>query len=346
MKIDLLKMVEYGGCSAKIPPKQLEEILKFLPLPHDPNILVDIDTHDDAGVYKVNDDLALVLTTDFFPPVCSDPYEFGQIAAANSISDVYAMGGDPVLALNIMMFPSSKLPMEVYAEIMKGGFDKAVEAGVRIIGGHTIDDITPKYGLAVVGYVHPGKIITNSGARPGDSLILTKPIGTGIIMAAQRLGMASEKDVTEAKNLMKQLNKSGAEVMKKYCIRGATDITGFGLSGHALKMAKASNVTIKFNMKKVPLMGSVYNLVEDGCIPGASFRNLDFVEEYLYSAPGIDYNLKMISFDAQTSGGLLLSVAPQIADAVLKDLHTSGLTSATIIGEVTERQDKYIQLQN
>jgi selenide,water dikinase len=164
MKVDLLQMVEYGGCSAKISPKQLEEILKYLPLPKDPDILVDIDTHDDAGVYRVNDDLALVLTTDFFPPVCSDPYEFGQIAAANSISDVYAMGGDPVLALNIMMFPAARLPMEAYAEILKGGFDKATEAGVRIIGGHTIDDFPPKYGLAVVGYINPEKIITNSGA--------------------------------------------------------------------------------------------------------------------------------------------------------------------------------------
>jgi selenide,water dikinase len=346
MKIDLLKMVEYGGCSAKIPPKQLEEILKYLPLPQDPNILVDIDTHDDAGVYKINEDLALVLTTDFFPPVCSDPYEFGQIAAANSISDVYAMGGDPVLALNIMMFPASKLPMEVYAEIMKGGFDKASEAGVRIIGGHTIDDITPKYGLAVVGYIHPEKIITNSGARPGDYLIMTKPIGTGIIMAGQRLGLTSEDDVSEAIGLMKQLNKSGADVMKKYSIKGATDITGFGLAGHAIKMAKASSVTITFNMKKVPLIGNAYSLVEDGCIPGASFRNLDFVKEYLYSAPDIDYNLKMIAFDAQTSGGLLMSVHSQMAEAVLKDLHTAGLTSASIIGVVTEFQDKYINLQN
>ena len=346
MKIDLLKMVEYGGCSAKIPPKQLEEILKYLPLPQDPNILVDIDTHDDAGVYKINEDLALVLTTDFFPPVCSDPYEFGQIAAANSISDVYAMGGDPVLALNIMMFPASKLPMEVYAEIMKGGFDKASEAGVRIIGGHTIDDITPKYGLAVVGYIHPEKIITNSGAKSGDYLIMTKPIGTGIIMAGQRLELTSEDDISEAIGLMKQLNKSGAEVMKKYSIKGATDITGFGLAGHALKMAKASSVTITFNMKKVPLIGNTYSLIEDGCIPGASFRNLDFVEEYLYSAPDIDYNLKMIAFDAQTSGGLLMSVHSKMAEAVLKDLHAAGLTSASIIGVVTEFQDKYINLQN
>ena len=190
MKVDLLKLVEYGGCSAKIPAKQLEEILKVLPLPSDPNILVDIDTHDDAGVYRINDDLALVLTTDFFPPVCSDPYEFGQIAAANSISDVYAMGGDPVLALNIMMFPAKDLPMEAYAAILKGGFDKAAEAGVRIIGGHTIDDSPPKYGLAVVGFIHPDKITTNAGARPGDKLILTKPVGTGVIMAAQKIGRA------------------------------------------------------------------------------------------------------------------------------------------------------------
>lgn len=339
-------MVENGGCSAKISPKQLEEILKYLPLPKDPNILVDIDTHDDAGVYRVNDELALVLTTDFFPPVCSDPYEFGLIAAANSISDVYAMGGDPVLALNIMMFPAAKLPMEAYAEILKGGFDKATEAGVRIIGGHTIDDFPPKYGLAVVGYIHPEKIITNAGAKPGDCLILTKPIGTGIIMAGQRLGIANNADIAEAKRLMKLLNKTGAEVMKKYNVKGATDITGFGLAGHALKMAMASKVSIRINMKRVPLIGNVYNLIDDGCIPGASFRNLEFVEEHLLTAPGLDYNLKMIAFDAQTSGGLLMSVPPDIVGAVLTDLHTTGLTSAALIGEVTELQEKYLYLEN
>jgi selenide,water dikinase len=344
MKIDLLQFVEYGGCSAKIPPKQLEEILKFLPLPEDPNILVDIDTHDDAGVYRVNDELALVLTTDFFPPVCSDPYEFGQIAAANSISDVYAMGGDPVLALNIMMFPAARLPMESYAEILKGGFDKATEAGVRIIGGHTIDDSPPKYGLAVVGFIHPDKIITNAGAKPGDSLILTKPIGTGIIMAGQRLGLTNNTDISEALRLMKLLNKTGADIMKKYVIKGATDITGFGLAGHAFKMARASNVSIQINLEKVPLIGNVYDLVDEGCIPGASFRNLDFVEEHLFAAPDLDYNLKMIAFDAQTSGGLLMSVSPNIADQVLTDLHSAGLHSAAIIGEVSKFQGKYIQL--
>ena len=346
MKIDLLQMVEYGGCSAKISPKQLEEILKYLPLPKDPNILVDIDTHDDAGVYKVNDELALVLTTDFFPPVCSDPYEFGQIAAANSISDVYAMGGDPVLALNIMMFPAAKLPMEAYAEILKGGFDKATEAGVRIIGGHTIDDFPPKYGLAVVGYIHPEKIITNAGARPGDHLILTKPIGTGTIMAGQRLGMANDADIDEAKRLMKLLNKTGSEVMKKYKVKGATDITGFGLAGHALKMAKASNVSFKLAMKKVPLIGNTYKLIDDGCIPGASFRNLEYAEKDIVFASDLDYNLKMIAFDAQTSGGLLMSVSQKITDAVLNELHTSGLSTADVIGVVTGKNEKYLRLEN
>lgn len=346
MKVDLLQMVEYGGCSSKISPKQLEEILKYLPLPQDPNILVDIDTHDDAGVYRVNDDLALVFTTDFFPPVCSNPYEFGQIAAANSISDVYAMGGDPILALNIMMFPAIRLPMEAYAEILKGGFDKATEAGVRIIGGHTIDDFPPKYGLAVVGYIHPQKIITNAGAKPGDYLILTKPIGTGTILAGQRLGMSNDTDIDEAKRLMKLLNKSGAEVMKKYDIMGATDITGFGLAGHALKMAKASNVSVNLNMKKVPLIGDVYQLIDDGCIPGASFRNLEYVEESLLSAPDLDYNLKMIAFDAQTSGGLLMSVSADKVKTTLADLHSAGLSSSSVIGTVSEKKEKYLILEN
>jgi len=346
MKVDLLQMVENGGCSAKLSPGQLEEILKFLPLPEDPNILVDIDTQDDAGVYKVNDKLALVLTTDFFPPVCSDPYEFGQIAAANSISDVYAMGGIPVVALNIMMFPANKLPIEAYAEILKGGSDMASEAGVRIIGGHTIDDFPPKYGLAVVGYIHPEKIITNSGARPGDSLILTKPIGTGVILAGQRLGIATVKDVNEAKRLMKLLNKSGADIMKKFGIKGATDITGFGLAGHALKMAKASKVSFKLNMKRVPLIGNAYKLIDDGCIPGASFRNLEYAEKDTFFAPDLDYNLKMMAFDAQTSGGLLICAPHDLENKIIAELKDAGLEDSSVIGYVEKPADKLVYLNN
>jgi selenide,water dikinase len=344
MKVDLLQMVEQGGCSSKISPLQLEEILRHLPLPVDPDILVDIDTHDDAGVYRLNDDLALVLTTDFFPPVCSDPYEFGQIAAANSISDVYAMGGNPILALNIMMFPAARLPMETYADILKGGFDKAAEASVRIIGGHTIDDTPPKYGLAVIGLVHPERVITNAAARPGDNLILTKPVGTGIIMAARKLGIASEEDIEEAKRLMKLLNRDGAEVMKKYNIRGATDITGFGLAGHALKMARASNVTLKVEMGKVPLIGKTYDLADEGCIPGAAFRNLEYGEQDIAFDVSLDYNLKMIAFDAQTSGGLLMCVPEESTCQIIDQLRCYGMDTAAVIGNVTEASDKKIKL--
>jgi selenide,water dikinase len=346
MKVDLLQMVETGGCSSKISPRQLEEFLKYLPLPEDPNILVDIDTHDDAGVYKVNNDLALVFTTDFFPPLCSDPYEFGQIAAANSISDVYAMGGTPVIALNIMMFPSSRLPLDVYAEILKGGADTASEAGVRIIGGHTIDDFPPKYGLAVIGYIHPEKIIKNSGAMPGDLLILTKPVGTGVVLAGQKMKMSSEEDVKLAKKLMRTLNFSGAEVMKKYNIKGATDVTGYGLAGHALKMARASKVTINLNMGKVPLIGDTYRLVDEGCIPGASFSNLDFVENDSHLIIDLNYNLKMIAMDAQTSGGLLMCVPPEVSKNVLSDLHKAGLSWSAVIGKVTEKKEKHLYLEN
>jgi len=344
MNIDLLQMVESGGCSAKIPAKQLEEILRCLPLPDDPDILVNIETHDDAGVYRVNDELALVFTTDFFPPVCSDPYEFGQIAAANAISDVYAMGGKPVIALNIMMFPAAKLPVDAYKEILKGGVDIAFRAGVKIIGGHTIDDFPPKYGLAVVGYIHPQKIITNAGARSGDILILTKPVGTGVILAGQRLGLTSESDVSQVKAFMKLLNNSGADIMNKYDVTGATDITGFGLAGHALKMARASSVSITLNLGRLPLIGSTYALTDQGCIPGAAFRNLEYVENEAHVEDDLDYNLKMIAYDAQTSGGLLMAVSPEKADEVISELHNKGLDTSAKIGFVTEKQEKFLYL--
>jgi selenide, water dikinase len=346
MKTDLLQLAENGGCSSKISPVLLQEILKKLPLSADPNILVDIDSHDDAGVYKINDELALVLTTDFFPPVCSDPYEFGQIAAANSISDVYAMGGTPVVALNIMMFPSSRLSMDDYYQILKGGSDKASEAGISIIGGHTIDDFTPKYGLAVTGFVHPQRIVTNKGALAGDSVILTKPLGTGVILAGHRLNLASAPDLAGALGSMKLLNRTGADIMRKFDIRGATDITGYGLAGHALKMARASEVTISLKMSSVPLIGDTYRIADEGCIPGASFRNLGFVENDSAFADGLDYNLKMIAMDAQTSGGLLMSVPGNIQEEVLRQLHSAGLTSAAIIGSVLPKGDRYLVVVN
>ena len=346
MTIDLLKFVQNGGCSAKIPAKLLEDILKHFPAASDPNILVGIDTHDDAGVYKINDDLAIVFTTDFFPPPCSDPYEFGQIAATNSISDIYAMGATPALALNIMMFPSKGIPLEAYTDILKGGVDKATEAGVKIIGGHTIDDAVPKYGLAVIGFVHPQKIVANSGAQAGCKLILTKPLGTGIVLAGHRTGLANDQSVEEAKRQMKLLNKTAAEVMKQHNITGATDITGFGLAGHALKMAKASGVSIKLAMRQVPLIEQTYSLVDEGCIPGAAFRNLEYAENDASFAADLDYNLKMIAFDAQTSGGLLMSVPSNNVEKIINDLHKAGLTSAAIIGETLAPQQSPLIIGN
>ena len=345
MAFDLLTTVETGGCSAKIPPRQLEELLKDLPLPADPRILVDISTHDDAGVYKINDETALVFTTDFFPPVVSDGYKFGLIAATNSISDVYAMGGTPLLALNIMMFPSSRIPMEVYRDILRGGSDKAREAGVSIIGGHTIDDYPPKYGLAVIGTVHPDKIITNAGAREGDDLILTKPIGTGVILAGHRLQMISGAQLDGAVAAMMQLNATGAVLMQKYGVRGATDITGFGLAGHALKMARASGVTISIDLRRVPLLDGTYSLASLGCIPGAAFRNLDYTEKETRTAEGADYSLRMIAHDAQTAGGLLMAVSPDRSGALIGELHASGHPEASVIGRAMKREEVALVLE-
>lgn len=340
MVFDLLTTVETGGCSAKIPPRQLEELLKDLPLPADPGILVDISTHDDAGVYRINDETALVITTDFFPPMVSDGYEFGLIAATNSISDVYAMGGTPLVALNIMMFPSARIPMEVYRDILRGGNDKAREAGVSIIGGHTIDDYPPKYGLAVIGTVHPDRIITNAGVREGDDLILTKPLGTGIILAGHRMQMTASSQLEAAVRTMKQLNASGGALMQKYSVEGATDITGFGLAGHALKMARASGVTFIIEMSRVPLLEGVYRLADMGCIPGAAFRNLDYTEGNTRFADGLDYSLRMIAHDAQTSGGLLMAVPQGRSAALLKELHESGHGEAALIGRAVRREEQ------
>ncbi len=345
MPFDLLTTVETGGCSSKIPPRVLEELLAGFPLPDDPGILVDIATHDDAGVYRISDETALVLTTDFFPPLVSDGYEFGLIAATNSISDIYAMGGTPMLALNIMMFPSSVIPLDVYSDILRGGYDKAREAGVSIIGGHSIDDYPPKYGLAVIGTVHPDRIITNTGAREGDQLILTKPLGTGIILAGHRLKMTTPGQLEEAKRMMMRLNNDGARLMQKYDVRGATDITGFGLAGHALKMARGSGVTITLNMSAVPLADGAYDLAALGCIPGAAFRNLDYTERETRFDEGLDYSLKMIAHDAQTSGGLLIAVTTGKAGDLLNELHSSGHPEAAVIGAVEARGDAALVLR-
>jgi len=343
IKFDLLTTVEDGGCSAKLPAQKLEEVLKSLPKTEHPNLLVGIDTQDDAGVYKITDDIALIQTTDFFPAICSDPYEFGQIAAANSLSDIYAMGGKPLTALNLIMFPDDKIPLNVYAEILKGGNDKVIEAGAMIIGGHTINDDPPKYGLAVTGTVHPTEIITNANAKPGEILILTKPLGTGIIVSGEKIGEVSEKDYRNALNYMKLLNKSAAEIMQKYQVRAATDITGFSFLGHSMKIAISSKVSMKINSKKIPLLSRAYELTDLGCIPGAAFRNQSYIEPNCFFEK-IDYNRKMLMFDAQTSGGILMSVKRKSAENILQELRANDCPQAEIVGEVIEPQKYKIRI--
>ena len=338
---DLLSLVDQGGCSAKLSASELAKALADLPKITNANVLVDIESHDDAGVYKIRDDYALVLTTDFFPPVCSDPYDFGQIAAANALSDVYAMGGEVLTALNIVLFPTT-LPLEILKEILHGAQDKVAEAGGVIVGGHTIANDVPVCGLSVTGWVHPDKIATNTGANPGDVLILTKQIGTGVIISAKRNDLADDLTYQSALKTMKHLNKKAAEVMRKYNIKGATDITGFGLLGHALKMALGSGVSMKINSAKIPVMDKALELIEMGCIPGAAFRNLEFAEKDSHFDPGLDYNHKMLVADAQTSGGMLISAPIEKADQILADLIGAGYPFAALIGEVVEKSDKSV----
>jgi selenide, water dikinase len=342
---DLLRTVEYGGCSAKLPPGELAGILSKLPQMRHPNIMVDIETHDDAGVYKLNEETALIFTTDFFPPICSDPYEFGEIAATNALSDVYAMGGTPLLALNLLMFSSSQMPLSAFEQILQGGFSKVKEAGALVMGGHTIEDHPPKYGLAVVGTVHPDLLITNSAAKPGDILVLTKPLGIGVLVAAQRLKLVREDAYRKGIEQMKLLNRWGRDVMIKHGIRCATDITGFGLLGHSLKMAEAGKVSLAIRSKDLPLLDQATDLANAGCLPGAAFRNLSFVQPSLHVAKQVEPHLKMLAADAQTSGGLLMCVPPEKLDDVLSDLKATGHHhQARVIGEVLPQTRKAIYL--
>jgi selenide,water dikinase len=336
MTFDLLTTVEYGGCSAKLPAAKLAEVLKTLPKVTHPDLLVDIETHDDAGVYRISPDVALIQTVDFFPPICSDPYEFGRIAATNALSDVYAMGGNALTAMNIVLFPSSRIPVEILGEILRGGQDTVAEAGCIIVGGHTIDDFPPKYGLAVTGTVHPERVITNAAARPGDALILTKPLGTGIIIAGKRTGLADSAAYRAALDSMKLLNKAGATLMQEFNVRSATDITGFGLAGHALKMAQASRVSMRIFTDRIPLLPGAWDLAESGCLPGACFRNQEFAQESCRFAADVAYTMKMVMFDAQTSGGLFMAASADHAPALCEALQSHGYPHAAIIGQVVD----------
>ena len=311
-------------------------MLRQLPAITDPNLLVGISTGDDAAVYKMNEDMAIISTVDFFPPIVDDPFKFGEIAATNALSDVYAMGGKPIIALNIVGFPVD-LPHDILGEILKGGASKAEEAGVLIVGGHTVDDAEPKYGMSVTGVVNPGKQVTNAGAQPGDVLVLTKPIGTGIITTAGKQERVSAQTLDRAVAIMGELNREASEAMMHVGVNACVDITGFGLLGHLRLIAQGSGVSAKVSVEAIPVIKGVSELLDMGIAPGGTHRNLESLEGVVDWHADITELTKILLADAQTSGGLLMSVAPDKLDALLGALADAGVETRAVIGEIRER---------
>ena len=329
--IKLTKLAKCAGCGAKVGAGTLAKLLDDIRVHTDPDLLVGFDKSDDASVYKVSDDLALVQTVDFFPPIDDDPYIFGQIAATNALSDVYAMGGEPKLALNIMAVPEH-LPKEAVHALLRGGYDKVYEAGAIITGGHSIFDDEPKYGLAVTGFVHPDKLLINSGAKAGDVLFLTKPLGIGVLTAAQKAELLDEETSAFAKKLMTTLNKSARDVMVRYRVHACTDVTGFGLMGHGLEMAQGSDTQLEIDTGKIDLIPASLEFASWGILPAGMYRNRSFAEEFV-DAGEIELAVQDLLYDPQTSGGLLIAVHPDDADAMEEALKDA-VPSAQRIGRV------------
>ena len=320
-EVKLTKLAKCAGCGAKVGAGVLAELLGDMKVIRDPDLLVGFDKSDDASVYRVSEELALVQTVDFFPPVHDDPYIFGQIAAANALSDVYAMGGEPRLALNIMAVPKD-MPAETVHEILRGGYDKAYEAGVIITGGHSILDDEPKYGLAVTGFVHPDKVLKNSGAVAGDVLFLTKPLGIGILTTAAKVDMASREGMELAVRLMTTLNKAARDVMVKYRVHACTDVTGFSLMGHSLEMAQGSGVEIHLDTGAVDIIPEAAELARIGILPEGMYRNRSFAGAYV--DPGeVKLAVQDVLYDPQTSGGLLIAVDPADAEDMYEEMKTA-----------------------
>jgi selenide,water dikinase len=300
-------------------------------------VLVGPETLDDAGVYKLSADLALVQTVDFFTPVVDDPYDWGRVAAANALSDVYAMGARPITALNLLSFPVDRLSLTVAAEVLRGGAEKLREAGTALLGGHSVQDAEPKYGLAVTGLVHPDRLVTNAGARPGDLLVLTKPLGLGIITTALKRGLLSAETVRRATELMATLNRAASEAMVEVGVRAATDVTGFGLLGHAWEMARASHVGLEFRAAAVPVLEETWSLLEQDALPAGSRANRRYLEEEGAVAfdAGVAEAARSILTDANTSGGLLIAVPEERCSRLLALLESRGLATRAVIGRVT-----------
>ena len=330
--IKLTKLTKCAGCGAKVGAGVLSQLLEGIRVHRDPNLLVGFDKSDDASVYKLSDELALVQTVDFFPPIADDPYLFGQIAATNALSDVYAMGGEPKLCLNIMAVPET-MPREAVHDILRGGYDKVYEAGALITGGHSILDDEPKYGLAVTGFVHPEKMLTNAAARPGDVLVLTKPIGIGVLTSAGKAELLTEETVAHMNRLMTTLNKSARDVMVRHRVHACTDVTGFGLLGHGFEMAQGSDVELHISVGSVDLLPEALEFARMGVLPAGMYRNRTFAEPAV-DAGTVETAVQDLLFDPQTSGGLLMAVAPEDADALLAEL-APVVPSAQRIGTVS-----------
>ena len=333
--IKLTKLASCAGCGAKVGAGVLAQLLDGIRVHHDPNLLVGFDKSDDASVYKVSDDLALVQTVDFFPPIADDPYLFGQIAATNALSDVYAMGGEPKLALNILCIPED-MPKETVHNLLRGGYDKVYDAGALITGGHSILDPEPKYGLAVTGFVHPDKILTNAGARPGDVLLFTKPLGIGVLTTAAKADLCPPEAMERAHTLMTTLNKSARDAMVKYRVHACTDVTGFGFLGHTYEMAQGSDVEIHVDVQGVDLIPEALELARMGILPEGMYRNRRYAQEAV--DPGdTELTVQDLLYDPQTAGGLLMAVDPADADALFEELKKT-VPSAQRVGTVREYQ--------
>ncbi|HZK45110.1 MAG: selenide, water dikinase SelD [Eubacteriales bacterium] len=341
--IKLTKLAKCAGCGAKVGAGVLAKLLSDIKVHHDDNLLVGFDKSDDASVYKISDDLAIVQTVDFFPPIADDPYLFGQIAATNALSDVYAMGGEPKLCLNIMAIPEN-MPMEAVHALLRGGYDKVYEAGALITGGHSIHDDEPKYGLAVTGFVHPDKMLTNSNARPGDVLLLTKPIGIGVLSTAAKADMLSKSGQELINRLMTTLNKAARDAMVKYNVHACTDVTGFGLIGHTYEMASGSDTEIILDVDSIDLIPEALELARMGMLPAGMYRNRNFAQAHV-DAGDTELAKQDMLYDPQTAGGLLIAVAPEDADALFNELKNT-VPSAQRIGTVSEyKGDKRIRLR-
>lgn len=340
--VKLTELTKTSGCAAKIGAATLEKALKTLPKFYDSNLLVGFDTSDDACVYKLNEDTAIIQTVDFFPPMVDDPYTFGQIAATNALSDIYAMGGTPKIAMNLLCFPSCLDP-EIMHEILAGGYNKVLEAGAVIAGGHTIADSTPKYGLSVSGFAHPNDILTNSNSKIGDLLILTKPLGIGIMNTASKAGLLSDEKIKEVSNIMTTLNKYAKESTSGLKVNSCTDITGFSLIGHSFEMAKGSNKSIQLFSNEIPLIDDALNYASMGIIPEGMYNNLEYLKDNFKYSSNIKQELIDVFLDPQTSGGLLLSMPEKDALEYVSRMNEF-TPHCKIIGQTNDKSDKYIEI--